>query len=437
MSNVDENHGLTNINIDVDEETVVVNTENKKDLVDPVLLMLTEMRVEIQTLKANQIKRAEKQYQAEPRGSASSTSVIDNNNKNVRPKQSKKFSSTVDSSLYQETQSIRLRKRPQVPPLTTLPPNLETESSPKARRVVVAPFKKRKVKTSAPVRALNITPVREEAFDELDDDEAHQHRNEHPIEFFNATASQSDGYDSNDSLRSHHDEEDFLDLSKISCVPTEEDLGQPINQQLADIILKNWKSKKPFEAMKLMFEKYQCPENFSDPPPKVNLELWKLLSSWQRKSDIKFMSMQKSLKKVMNASALIFKEAQNEHVDVQKIAQITADMAAMLGQTSHEISLKRRVFIRSVINPEYKDLCSISQPVTTYLFGDDLPKLVKELNLTNKLSNKGNKYKSNKPYEFKNYRARPYYKRSSFLGRGRGNLPNQQWRQQTKQYQRK
>ena len=54
--------------------------------------------------------------------------------------------------------------------------------------------------------------------------------------------------------------------------------------------------------MKSIFEKYKSPENCVFLPPKVNLELWKLLSSWKRKCDIKFMSIQKSLVRTINAS---------------------------------------------------------------------------------------------------------------------------------------
>ena len=90
----------------------------------------------------------------------------------------------------------------------------------------------------------------------------------------------------------------------------------------------------------------------------------------------------------MNASLCILGEIHGDDVSVQSIAQKTADIAAMLGQASHELSLKRRVFIRSVINSEYKDLRSSSQPVTEFLFGDNLPQVVKELNLANKLGSR-------------------------------------------------
>ena len=66
---------------------------------------------------------------------------------------------------------------------------------------------------------------------------------------------------------------------------------------------------------------------------------------------------------------------------VQSIAQKTVDIAGILGQASHELSLSETKNVhRSVLNSEYKDLCSNCQPVTDFLFGDNLPQLFKELN---------------------------------------------------------
>ena len=231
---------------------------------------------------------------------------------------------------------------------------------------------------------------------------------------FNPHTELTDGYDSQDGLQNE------LDYSKLSYINSDDELDNPINEKFAEIINKSWNSKKSFDVIKKQFDNYKCPENFSIQPPKVNTELWKLLSSWQKKSDVKFSMIQKALKKAMNASLMIMTECQKEDgVDVQKIAQIITDTSALLSYASHEISLKRRVFIRSVINPEYKDLCATSQPMTDKLFGDDLPKNVKELRLTNTIS-KG------KPFRGKN-RYKPYYnKRDSFLGQWRGNPPPHQ-----------
>ena len=68
------------------------------------------------------------------------------------------------------------------------------------------------------------------------------------------------------------------------------------------------------------------------------------------------MSMQKFLARTMNASVSILSEIHSSDFSVQSITQKTVDIAA--------ISLKRSVFIRSIMNNEYKDLCSSNQPVS-------------------------------------------------------------------------
>ena len=42
-------------------------------------------------------------------------------------------------------------------------------------------------------------------------------------------------------------------------------------------------------------------------------------------------------------------------------------------------SLKRREFLKSDIAMAYQSVCSKSNPVTTYLFGDELPKHVNDI----------------------------------------------------------
>ena len=75
----------------------------------------------------------------------------------------------------------------------------------------------------------------------------------------------------------------------------------------------------------------------------------------------------------LNASLSVLREIHSGGFSVQSITQRTADIATILVQTLNELSLKRGVFIKSVINNEYKDLCSSSEPVTVFLFGDNLP----------------------------------------------------------------
>ena len=98
----------------------------------------------------------------------------------------------------------------------------------------------------------------------------------------NPYSSQIDGYDSEyespvDSVINQNKNE--CDFSTISRVETESDLEKPANAEFVEIIKKNWESKKTNNNMKSIFEKCKSPKNCVFVPPKVNLELWKLLSS--------------------------------------------------------------------------------------------------------------------------------------------------------------
>ena len=111
-------------------------------------------------------------------------------------------------------------------------------------------------------------------------------------------------------------------------------------------------------------EKYKSPENGVFVPPKVNLELWKLRKSWQRRNDTKFISIQKFLMRTMNAPLSIFWEIHSSDLSSQTIEQKTADIVAILGQALNDIFIKRRVLLIAMIKNKYKHLCLSSQPVT-------------------------------------------------------------------------
>ena len=56
------------------------------------------------------------------------------------------------------------------------------------------------------------------------------------------------------------------------------------------------------------------------------------------------------------------------------ILPVIADAITFLGHASFLTTLKRREFLKSDIAMAYQSVCSKSNPVTTYLFGDELPK---------------------------------------------------------------
>ena len=143
----------------------------------------------------------------------------------------------------------------------------------------------------------------------------------------------------------------------------------------------------------------------------------------QSNGDVKLATLQKSLVKVVAWALNIFTEVQIENFEIQTIAQIVANITAIVEKVSHDLSLKRRELIKSSLKPEFRSLCSANNELTELLFGDDLTKHIKDLTMTNKLKRSESYYQpkySNNKYS-KDY-AKSYSRQSS-LGRERGNFP--------------
>ena len=81
----------------------------------------------------------------------------------------------------------------------------------------------------------------------------------------------------------------------IKTVSNEDVKGPPIENEWSKIINKNWEAKSDRETMKKLREQYPVPENCNLMVPRLNIELWQMLSSLQRKSDVKFAQIQRNL----------------------------------------------------------------------------------------------------------------------------------------------
>ena len=74
------------------------------------------------------------------------------------------------------------------------------------------------------------------------------------------------------------------------------------------------------------------------------------MSSNQRKGDAKVATLKKSLVKVVAGALNIFTEVQKENFEMQTIAQMVADITAIVGKVSYDLSLKRHELIKSTLN---------------------------------------------------------------------------------------
>jgi hypothetical protein len=60
--------------------------------------------------------------------------------------------------------------------------------------------------------------------------------------------------------------------------------------------------------------------------------------------------------------------------------------ALLLGNALYDFSMKRREILKPEFAGRYKSLCRDSQPITTWLFGDELPKSIRNIAQAKRMS---------------------------------------------------
>ena len=179
----------------------------------------------------------------------------------------------------------------------------------------------------------------------------------------------------------------------------------------------------------------------------VNEEIWDLLSRKSRAVDLAFQRVQEPLlhgiSALTNLAGKLVKDVHDGKTpNTRDVLNHVMDSVAMLGNTNWKLNMKRRELIKPELNPPYTPLCKEDIAVSTKLFGDDLPKHLKDMSEAKKAgqqmqkpysnsSNRGavNSQKRNfssfKPYHCDRTRSsgNKSTNRQPFLGQGRPSTP--------------
>ena len=97
-----------------------------------------------------------------------------------------------------------------------------------------------------------------------------------------------------------------------------------------------------------------------------------------------FQKVPKSLIKVVMSE--VNKLMGNSEIQKEETVCALMDGVLLLANANQELKHQQRELMRPQLNTNYRHLCSLSNPVTAELFGDDLPKAVKDILDTNRLS---------------------------------------------------
>ena len=201
-------------------------------------------------------------------------------------------------------------------------------------------------------------------------------------------------------------------ISKLTkTLQLTEHVGPAIDGDLASLVDKIMREKASEDKITDLKKQHETPENCSTlSETKVNQGVWNNLDESARSTDLKFQKVQKSLVKgiiiiVTEVNKMMGNAGpQNAEDTVGSLM----DGVLLLANANQELNYRRRELMRPQLNANYRHLCSPSNPVTSLLFGDDLPKAVKDISDTNRLSSKLTKDSSSTRLA-KSSQPRPYW----------------------------
>ena len=87
-----------------------------------------------------------------------------------------------------------------------------------------------------------------------------------------------------------------------------------------------------FDKIQKIDNELEMPPLYSLSVPLVNSEIWRIMSSNQRKGDVKVATLQNSSVKVVAGVLNIFTEVHKDKFEIQTIAQMVADITAIVGK---------------------------------------------------------------------------------------------------------
>ena len=214
-----------------------------------------------------------------------------------------------------------------------------------------------------------------------------------------------------------------------------EDCGAKVNEGVARRVNSACTTRPAKEQFSLIQKKYLRPENCDFlKAPRVNLELWDDLQDKTKSRECSFQSFQKNLIKgitpvVQLASKVVdAKKSKEGTISLNDVCDLTVDALTLLGNSVYEFSMERREMLKSEVASAYKSLCHQSQPITTMLFGDELPQSIRKISQVKRMAAKSighdRRKMSSSSSTCPNFRSpRPNTSGSRRFGNhGRGNL---------------
>lgn len=190
-------------------------------------------------------------------------------------------------------------------------------------------------------------------------------------------------------------ENDIWDLPKVKG-PVK---GPAISESLAKFINITCTSQCVTDEI---IAKYKIPENCDKLcSPMVNNEIWKIMNKRVQSYDKCFSDIQNLVASGVVPIIKLFEIVKPHIAGNVEAKTLFSDVMTLMGQVQYNLSLRRRYMIKPHLKKKYQNLCHISMPISTKLFGDDVAKDVKNCDTGVSIAKEnypGYQYGYNKPY---------------------------------------
>ena len=207
------------------------------------------------------------------------------------------------------------------------------------------------------------------------------------------------------------DEDTFLSSIESAIGPNNK-LGPALeNSKLASIVNKCFSNPISYDTVITKQDSYMTPNNCeSVRVPRCNDEVWALCDKYIKKKDTRLTNIQRALVSASTAVARVtdelmksFTSKGKQPLPLKDMVTSLTDAVSLMGHASHQTSLRRRDNMVPILKRDYAALKSPNVPVTSLLFGDDLPKTVKDLKQTYTMGKDLSTYNRSKNMGSKNY----------------------------------
>ena len=189
------------------------------------------------------------------------------------------------------------------------------------------------------------------------------------------------------------------------------DFGPEISSSIAGAAKIFWHKPLKDDAFNIKLKSALTPSNCTFlEPPRSNREIWTTLSGPMRSTDAKLQEIQKthsaSVTMLLKAAASLTDLVQGnnlKHGDIKEPMNFLKESLSLAGKVSQTTNQLRRDMVKPALPQKYKQLASMGDDSSKFLFGDSISENVESLNKENKLNSLlGEKSKPNNKRKYNN-----------------------------------